>query len=185
MDRRSVILITLFIIDLSGHAKFYASNHQAAACIFVRNDTIHTFFLDLPWAVNILPAFLMEVALGLIITTTFEFVSAQSPHFMKGLLIGVFFAIQGTFKFLGTMSTIPFSLSVVWSSNFMKTNMPPITNCGFGYLLLNSIVGFISVVMLTVAAKRYRYRERNDPPYNQEIVERVWADGLRNEVQYQ
>ena len=83
------------------------------------------------------------------------------------------------------MSTIPFSLGVVLASNYMKTNMPPITNCGFGYLLLNTVVGLISVVMLTVAAKQYRDRERNDPPYNQEIVERVWADGLRNEVQYQ
>ena len=173
-------VITLFVVDSVGHAEYYTANHHAASCLFLFNDSHHSSYLDLPWAVNVLPAFLMEMALGLVITTTFEFISAQSPHSMKGLLIGVFYAIRGTFKFFGTISTLPFSLRVIWTSDYMKEHLPPITNCGFGYLLLNSTVGFVSLILFTVAAKRYKNRERNDPPFNQIIVERVWADDLQN-----
>ena len=171
-------VMTLFIIDTAGHAGYYAKSHEIAACVFVQNNSNHSSHLGLPWAVNILPAFLMEVADGLVITTTFEFISAQSPHSMKGLVIGIFYAIRGTFKFLGSISVLPFSLSVIWSSDYMKTHMPVITNCGFGYLLLSCTVGVISLVLFCVVAKRYKYRERDDPPFNQAIVERVWANGL-------
>ena len=170
---------TLFIVDFTGHAEYYAKNYESAACLFIRNDSNHSFNLDMPWAVNIVPAFLMETAVALVLTTTFEFISAQSPHFMKGLLIGVFYAIRGMFKFIATIATVPFSLSVIWTSDYMETHLPPITNCGFGYLLLNTTVGFISLVVFTIAATQYKYRERDDPPFKQIIVERVWADDLQ------
>ena len=127
-------------------------SHQLIPC----NNSFH---LDLPWTVNILPVFLMEMAVALLITTAFEFISAQSPHSMKGFLIGVFYTVQGTFKFLGTVSMLPFSVSAIWASDYMKTHLPSITNCGFGYLLLNCIVGVVSLVLFTVAVKRYKYRE--------------------------
>ena len=57
-------------------------------------------------------------------------------------------------------------------------NLPPVTNCGFGYLILNCIVALMSLVLFTVAAKRYKHKERDDPQYivNQTTVETVWAD---------
>ena len=167
--------LAMFIVDLSGHTKYYSLNHQAAACIFTQNDTNHSFHLGLPWAVNVLPAVLMEVAVALLVTTAYEFISAQSPHSMKGFLIGVFYAVRGTFKFLGTVSMLPFSMSAIWTSDYMKTHLPPVTNCGFGYLLLTCTIGFFSLVLFTVAVRRYKYRERDDPPYNQIVVESVWA----------
>ena len=85
---------------------------------------------------------------------------------MKVLLIGVFYAIRGTFKFLGTISILPFSLRVLWPSDYMKAHLPPVTNCGFGYFLLNYTVGFICLILFTVTAKRYKNRERNDPTFN-------------------
>ena len=171
-------IATLFFVDLAGHAEYYSRNNKSAGCMFVRNDSNHSFHLELPWSLNILPAFLIEVAVGLTITTTFEFISAQSPHFMKGFLIGIFYVIRGTFKFLGTISMLPFSLSIIWNGDYINTHMPPITNCGFGYFLLNFVVGFVSFLLFSVAAKRYKCRERDDPPFKQIIVERVWADAL-------
>ena len=103
-------MAAMFLIDLSGHVKHYRSHHQAAACMFVFNDHNHSFNLGLPWAVNLMPALLMQAGITLVITTIFEFISAQSPHSMKGLLIGMFYAIRGTFKFLGAVSILPFSV---------------------------------------------------------------------------
>ena len=174
-------VVMMFITDSTGHAKYYTHNHETAACVFLgKNDSNYTSHLDLPWAVGILPSFLIESATGIIIITTFEFISAQSPHSMKGLLIGLFYAIRGFFTLLGSISVLPFSLSVIWSSDYMKTHMPVVTNCGFGYLLLSCTVGVISLVLFCVVAKRYKYRERDDPPFNQAIVERVWEDSLQS-----
>ena len=35
----------------------------------------------------------------------YEFICAQSPHAMKGLVIGTFFAIKGVFQVLGVLIT--------------------------------------------------------------------------------
>ena len=173
-------MTAMFLIDLFGHVAQYERKHQAAMCMFAeRKDEVyqnHSSNLNLPWAVNLIPAFLMQAGITLVITTSYEFISAQSPHSMKGLLIGLLFAIQGIFKFLGAISVLPFSLKALWEDSYMQSHLPSITNCGFGYLLLNCTIALISLVLFTVAAKRYKYRERNDPPYNQTTVETVWAN---------
>ena len=173
-------MTAMFLIDLFGHVAQYERKHEAAMCMFAESkDDVHqnhSSNLNLPWAVNLMPAFLMQAGITLVITTSYEFISAQSPHSMKGLLIGLLFAIQGIFKFLGAISILPFSLKALWEGSYMQSHLPSITNCGFGYLLLNCTVALISLVLFTVAAKRYKYRERNDPPYNQTTVETVWAN---------
>ena len=157
-------MIAMFITDFSGHIQHYHIYHKEAACLFnqnlINNNSNASFFLDLPWTVNILPSFITQAAILLLLTTTFEFISAQSPNSMKGLLIGVFYAVQGTFKLLGAVSTLPFSLKVIWDSDYMNAHLPPVTNCGFGYLLLNCTIGFLCIVCFSIAAKRYKYRER-------------------------
>lgn len=153
-------VMTLFVVDSVGHAKYYSSSSM---CIW--------FALGCEYFTS----FSSGNGSGKVITTSFEFISVQSPHSMKGLLIGVSYAIRGTFKFLGTISILPFSLRVLWPSDYMKAHWPPVTNCGF-----NSTIGFICLILFTVTAKRYKNRERNDPRFNQIIVERVWADGLQN-----
>ena len=169
-------MTAMFLVDMAGHVKHYSHYHQAAACMFRNSGHNHSFNLDLPWAVNLLPVLLVQAGIAMVITTIFEFISAQSPHSMKGLLIGVFYAVRGMFKFLGVISMLPFSLRSLWESKYMQEHTPSITNCGFGYFLLNCVVGLIGLILFSVCAKRYRYRERNDPPFNQMNIERVWAN---------
>ena len=171
-------IVTMFLTDLLGHVAQYERTHRSTVCMFTKNK--HEIYqnyssnLDLPWEVNLIPTFLMQVGTTLVITTSFEFISAQSPHSMKGLLIGLLYAIQGTFKFLGAISILPFSLKVLWEDDYTKEHS--VINCGFGYFLLNCAVGLTGLILFTAAAKRYKYRERDDPPYNQATVESVWAN---------
>ena len=169
-------MTAMFLVDLFGHVAQYERKHQAATCMFAEGNRNNTSNLNLPWAVNLIPAFLMQAGITLVITTSYEFISAQSPHSMKGLLIGLLYAIQGTFKFLGAISILPFSLKALWEDSYMQNHLPSVTNCGFGYLILNCTVALMSLILFTVAAKRYKYRERDDPPYNQTTVETVWAN---------
>ena len=164
----------MFRIDLSGHALYYRRHQHMAKCMFRKNDH-QSYNLGLPWEVNIVPVFLTQAGITLVITTTFEFILAQSPRSMKGLLIGVFYVIKGTFSFIGTLCILPFSMTkVIWETN---KNGHSVVNCGFGYYLLSCLIGALGLMLFYVAAKKYRYRERDDPPYNQMNVETVWANG--------
>ena len=54
---------------------------------------------------------LVAVAYILIYGGVFEFICVQSPHSMKGVLIGIFFAVKGLFQLIGVLGILlPFSL---------------------------------------------------------------------------
>ena len=109
----------------------------------------------------------------IVTASVFELISAQSPSSMKGFLIGVFFTIRGIFQLLSSAALIPFSSDAIWSKGHMKDH-PPVTNCGFGYLLFTSVTGMVGLIIFSVASKRYKYRERDDRPYDYTMVEDVF-----------
>ena len=76
---------------------------------------------------------------------------------MKGLLVGIFFAIRGLFQFLNSIVIIPLSLKQPCASEIIE--YPPVTNCGFVYLVLTSMTGLI---LLSLVAKKYKYRTRDE-----------------------
>ena len=51
---------------------------------------------------------------------------------------------------------------------------PPVTNCCFGYLLFTSVIAVIGLILFSVVAKRYKYRGRDDRPYNYMMVEDIF-----------
>ena len=167
---------SLSIIDVVGHSLTNnIVNHTQ--CMFqitvYDNNTLLYPALNMHWAVLIPPSFLLNFGPLLVITTTLEFISAQSPQSMKGLLVGVFFAIRGLFQFFNSILIIPFSLKHPWASGRMIEN-PPVVNCGFAYLVLTCIVGLIGFFLFLVAAKRYKYRERNEGMFRQHDVEEIY-----------
>ena len=50
--------------------------------------------------------FFLAVAYILIYGGVFEFICAQSPHSMKGVLIGIFFAVKGFFHLVGVLGIL-------------------------------------------------------------------------------
>ena len=125
------------------------------------------------WGVLIQPGLLLGIGPLMVIATTLEFISAQSPQSMKGLLVGVFFAIRGLFQFLNSIIIIPLSLKQPWASREMIEH-PPVTNCGFVYLVLTSVTGFIGLILFSLAAKRYKYRTRDEGIFRQHDMEEVY-----------
>lgn len=151
---------SMVFIDLTGHILYYNHKHTGAACLFSHNvmaDDDKAATLELPWAVVLLPTALASVAPIMIVTTTFEFITAQSPYSMKGFLVGVFFATMGLFRLIGSLLLLPFYLPHFWST---KRTSIDVINCGFGYLLSICTVGIVGFVLFLLASKKYRYRER-------------------------
>ena len=151
-----VCVTSMVLIDLFGHILYHHREHRGMVCMFT-HTTNETPTLHLHWGVVILPTILQTIAPVMITTTTFEFITAQSPHSMKGLLVGMFFAIVGFFQLIGSLILLPFSLPHMWNDSGKTT---PIVNCGFGYLLFICLIGITGFLLFSVAAKRYQYRER-------------------------
>ena len=165
-------VISMLITDAVGH--FVVSNNTSTnatvQCMFqvtAFNYTNDHQPLNMHWYVLIPPSVFLGIGPPVVIATTIEFIAAQSPHSMKSLLIGVFFAIQGFSKLIGYLLTLPF----YWYYWIDKSGI----SCGSVYLLIISIVGLVGLISFSVAAMRYKYRKRDDENFRQRDVEEVYT----------
>ena len=171
-------VVSLLIIDVVGHSVNKAAITNHTQCMFQVTFTENRTSLNYPtlnlhWSVLIPPNLLLGIGPLLVVATTFEFISAQSPQSMKGLLVGVFFAIRGLFQLLNSIIIIPLSLKQPWASERMLEH-PPVTNCGFVYLLLTCVSGLIGLILFSVAAKKYKYRRRDEGMFRQQDIEEIY-----------
>ena len=160
-------VITMFIIQVVAN---YTASHEYR-CLFLSDyrNTIFTQTLEFPMQTLIIINMLNGVSSPLIKITILEFISAQSPHTMKGLLLGVFYAFRGLFIILGCVATFPFAQEKLWGDH------RGIFDCGFYYYLSNGVLGVIGLVVFLMAARRYRNRERDDPPYSHQYAEDYYS----------
>ena len=167
---------SLLTIDVVGHSlKQHSdpSNETLSQCMFQFYRTNSTFTyptLNLHWSVLIAPSIFLGVGPLMVLSATLEFISAQSPQPMKGFLIGIFFAIRGLFQFINSLMTIPFSLKYIWVGGMKFA----VTSCGFAYFLLTLVFGIIGLVLVSLAAKKYRYRKRDEGMFRQQDVEDIY-----------
>ena len=145
----TVCILCSLITDAVGHA---LPNGWNATSVF---DTDYfdedASSLKLSPHILIVQNFLIAVAYILIYGGVFEFICAQSPHSMKGVLIGIFFATKGLFQLIGVLGILlPFS--------FWKTSR----YAGLVYFLVNTVISFVGVVVFTVIARKYQYHQRDD-----------------------
>ena len=172
-------VVSLLITDIMGHThalnRYSFSNHSL--CVFQamisRNKSLTYPALNMHWGVLIPPTFLLGIGSMLVTATTLEFISGQSPQSMKGLLVGVFFAIRGLFQFLNSIVIIPLSLNQPWATRKMIEH-PPVTNYGFVYLALTCMTGLTGLILFSLAAKRYKYRTRDEGMFRQHDVEEIF-----------
>ena len=65
----------------------------------------------------------------------------------------------------------------------------PVTNCGFVYLLFTCVTGLIGLILFSVAAKRYKYRTRDEGMFRQQDVEEIYdryiTQALVNSLSYE
>ena len=166
---------SMLCIDFAGHLKARGdTTENRTMCMFAVDHVLQQPILRLHLAVLLIPSLLLGIGPPLVMTTTFEFISAQSPSSMKGLLVGVFFTVRAVFQLISGAALIPFAYRPLWNRHHMIEH-PPVTNCGFGYLLFTCIVALIGLVLLSVVAKRYKYRERDDRPYDQRLAVDVYG----------
>ena len=156
-------ILGFFILDTIGHT---AANSNTCFLISA-NTTVEP--LRMHPTVLLIPTFASTSGSMIFYITVYEFIYSQSPHSMKGLMIGTFFAIRGTFQLLGALIFIfPFR---AWRST---SSFP---SCGFVYYLVNMIVVVFGMIAYIWIARKYRKRQRDEPDniyrYAEEYYEKI------------
>ena len=178
-------VLSIIITDVIGHAqadiKANASNSLCMLSISfqVVNSTLVVPSLRMHWASLIPVNVFFGIGPLLIFTTSFEFIAAQSPHSMKGLIVGLLFTIKGFFQLLSSFALLPFTLKKFWHSKHILEH-PPVTNCGFGFFLFILVVATIGFILFSVAAKHYKYRERDDRPFDHRFATDFYECAIEN-----
>ena len=149
----SLVLLSLlatFSMDTAAHLK-YPTNPNSTTCFLVRGHSSIEFPFQMS---NIIIIQLIVAGFSrlLIYTGVFEFICSQSPHSMKGLLIGMFYTIRGFYQVLAALVMLPYS--------YLGAHMYP--SCGFYFYLMNIVIGLVGVLVYVWVAKRYRYRVRDE-----------------------
>ena len=137
-------LISTFVLDTIAHFNQRSSKN----CMFVPNSGAH-LFEDI--TLTIIPRSFTALSDMFIYIALYEFICAQSPHSMKGFLIGLSFAIKGLFQTLAALLIIPFS--------FVTSSFP---SCGMYYYIMNISVGMLALFVYVGVARRYKYRKRDE-----------------------
>ena len=168
-----LVLLMWIMTALYAAALGYASHrHLNATCLFTseyRSKTISQT-LEFPTSSLILPNVFAGIGLPIINVAILEFISAQSPHTMKGLLLGVFYTIRGFFMLLGCLVIFPFtSRALDWSQTSLYLE------CGFLYYIINALLGVVFIVVAIAANRWYKYRQREDKPYDHMYVEDYYS----------
>ena len=142
-------------------------------CMF--SDTSHgsANSLSIPLYWLLISTSVSGVGQTLLECSSLEFIMAQSPNRMRGVMMGL------TTVFIGFRYLVHYGLERVLEH---FSNATP--SCGFYYYLVLSILLMLSLVLFTIAAKRYKLRERDRHVNIQAIAEEHYERYLDQEEGY-
>jgi len=139
-------LIFTFVMDAVAHAK---ERSKVVCMLDPSSDDSLDAFSDA--SLLVVQRSLASVSNMLIYIALYEFICSQSPHAMKGLLIGLSFALRGVGDMFSSLAIIPFSrVSLAFPS------------CGMLYYVVNIAVGILGIVIYSCVARGYKYRVRDE-----------------------
>ena len=168
-----LLVAAMFIIQVVANYNAIYKQDRNITCMFLSDIRNENELLNFNIPVLVLPNLLGGIAFPLVYVTILEFISAQSPHSMKGLLLGVFYAFRGFFTLIGCVLIFPFAQEKYWKDT------AHVTDCGFYYYLLSTVMGLVGVAAIPAATKWYQYRVREDRPYGPFYVEEYYSRYLR------
>ena len=157
--------ISYLIIDVVAHK----TSSKPGVCFlrWVVNDATES--LSYGWVA--IPTFFWGVSDLLIAPSIFFFLCSQAPYNMRGMILGLFVAIQEVAFYLGIIIAIPFRAS--------KQTLP--FDCGIWYWGLISLLSVFGIVTFVIGARFYKRRERQEIGPNVSIIESIYERQLQQE----
>lgn len=146
-------LSTMLTMDAVAHSFM---ENSTSICMFYRQDD------NIPGNSLYLVAVIVIMAIGelLVFLSTLEFICAQAPYGMRGLMIGINFMIYGVSVGLLSLVLLVFAkgMKPKYGGKALEQVWGP--SCGTWYIGTVLIIGSVGTALYIVAAKRYRKRQR-------------------------
>ena len=120
----------------------------------------------------IVPEILYGISFALILPTSLEFTIAQSPHEMRGLMVGMWFAAFAIGLAVNINGKFPFKCE----NDIICQNL--------FYYVYKSMIIVIILVVFVILAKRYKLRVRENEVNIHMIAEEHYVRYIEQEVEY-
>ena len=151
-----------FSIEIVGHIKL--NNTTNVTCLLESNerdyDPSNSIPLDYKWIM--LPNLVYAFSVLSILSSALQFICAQSPYSMKGLLFGVSYGFLGGSVLISYFVLLPvkYIAHKVSSAKY---------GCGVWYLLIASILLLFMLGVTCFLNWRYKKRQRDDLQHNEHM----------------
>ena len=103
---------------------------------------------------TLIPNVLFDVSYVLLTVALFEFIIAQSPRSMKGILIGFYYTLR--FGLAGLLNLIEYYAF----NKYHPTRHYPLS-CRSTHMAI-TIIALLSMIFFTIVAYKYKRRERDE-----------------------
>ena len=142
-----ICILSILLIDSIGHA----TKTYEISCFLSRSDV---GLLNLNPYLNIIPHLLYNLSYMIFTISLIEFIIAQSPHSMKGILIGFYYVLR--FGLGGTLALVEY---------FAFEKYPIYSNslsCGTVYYIITIAIALLSLIAYIFVSSKYKLRERDE-----------------------
>lgn len=156
-----VNVLSLLTLDILGR---HFTNATDIPCPFLAKESAPLLDIDYRWLV--FPGIVRGVSSLFLFVAVIEFVCAQSPYNMRGILIGLLYGVLGLFTIFDFLILMPFLFHHHEEGKSM---------CGFWYYLVIMLVVVVALTVFCVVAKWYKKRERDETLNDQVFVETYYA----------
>ena len=159
-----VILLLSELQILSIEAIATHNNHKNVTCLLYASaqDITSNHVLQLNYKWLIIPQSFFSFSGYLVASSGAEFIIAQSPYAMRGLLIGLTCFLYGA-------SSALFDASLEAVTRLLKHNSEYEGNCGIWYFTTIALLAFLLLCVSTIAKRCYTPRRRDEDLHNQQI----------------
>ena len=132
-------------------------------CMFAQKDPGENNIVN--FAVGIPFNFILGFTVIVFNKASIEFICAQAPYNMSGLLMGLFFTLQTLFITFG---------NVLYKEGIDKFDELDTSTCGIWFYLITLVLSVVSSALLGLAIRWYKARERDEITRSQDLVEEVY-----------
>ena len=145
-------LALLGIESASYNHQFQLNNTIIKCGLHSKHHIAHTVHIDVWWM--LIPKLLNGFSFFLLISSSIEFICAQAPFGMKGLIFGLTLALYGFSSLIQAEISITFIDSHIWK------NAP--LSCEIWYFMMQGLITLVGLVVVVVIVKSYKKRTRMD-----------------------
>ena len=158
-------------LEVIGHYQYeYTTQQNTTLCLFTAKDSFPlAMSLNVSYYWLAIPNAFYSMTVLLLCIAALEFVCAQSPYSMKGLLTGFGYFMLGVSGIAAALVFLPFELTKRdWSGT-------SVFSCGFWYFTADSVCALVAMVIFVVSGVCYKWRRRDqDVASYQVFVERFY-----------